>query len=143
LASLVIGYGNDLRSDDSAGRVVANRIDALALPGVRVRSVMQLTPELALEIAAVDTVVFVDASIDVTKTTLEPVDVAPIDPSAMTHYNTPSTLLGMTAMVGDVPSTAVAVSIPVTNLSLGLELTPMTEIGVDQAVAMVTSLLTE
>ncbi len=143
MASLVIGYGNDLRSDDGAGRVVADRIEAMRLPDVAVRSVMQLTPELALDIAGVDTVVFVDASIDVARTTLEPVDAAPVGPSAMTHYNTPATLLGMTATVGAMPSTAVTVSIPVTDLSLGLELTPMTEIGVDQAVAMVTSLLTE
>ena len=30
MRSLVIGYGNDLRSDDGAGRVVADRIDARA-----------------------------------------------------------------------------------------------------------------
>ena len=44
--SLVIGYGNDLRSDDGAGRAVADRISEMELPGVAVRSVMQLTPEL-------------------------------------------------------------------------------------------------
>ncbi len=141
--SLVIGYGNDLRSDDGAGRAVADRISELELPGVGVRSVMQLTPELALEIATVDTVVFVDASVDVAKTTAEPVSASPIDASAMTHYNTPATLLGMTATVGPVPSTAVAISIPVTDIGLGMELTPMTEIGVEQAIAMVTSLLAE
>jgi hydrogenase maturation protease len=141
--SLVIGYGNDLRSDDGAGRAVADRIDALELPGVGVRSVMQLTPELALDIAAVDTVVFVDASIEVATTTAEPVAPEAINPAAMSHYNTPSSLLGMTATVGRVPTTAVAISIPVTDIGLGMELTPMTEIGVDQAVAMVRSLLTE
>lgn len=141
--SLVIGYGNDLRSDDGAGRAVADRINKLELPGVGVRSVMQLTPELALEIATVHTVVFVDASVDVAKTTVEPVSASPIDAAAMTHYNTPATLLGMTAMLGAVPPTAVAVSIPVTDLGLGMEFTPMTEIGIEQAVAMVTTLVTE
>ena len=140
--SLVIGYGNDLRSDDGAGRAVADRVEALHLPGVAVRSVIQLTPELALEIAEVDTVVFVDASVEVTETTAAPVTPESPDPSAMSHYSTPGTLLGMTATIGRVPSTAVAISIPVTDIGLGLELTPLTEISVDQAVGMVREIVT-
>ncbi len=140
--SLVIGYGNDLRSDDGAGRAVADRVEALQLPGVAVRSVIQLTPELALEIAEVDTVVFVDASVEVTETTAAPVAPESPDPSAMSHYSTPGTLLGMTATIGRVPSTAVAISIPVTDIGLGLELTPLTEISVDQAVGMVREIVT-
>jgi hydrogenase maturation protease len=143
LVSLVIGYGNDLRSDDGAGRVVADRLDALALPGVTVRSVIQLTPELALEIAKFDTVVFVDASVEVAETTSTPVVAGLTDPTAMSHYNTPETLLGMTAKVGQVPSTAVAVSIPVTDIGLGMELTPMTAVGVEEAIAIVTAIVTE
>ncbi len=141
MAALVIGYGNDLRSDDGAGRVVADRISAMDLPGVSVRSVMQLTPELALEIAKVDTVVFVDASVEVDETTATAVETEAVEPSAMTHYSTPGVLLGMTATVGDVPTRAVAISIPVTDIGLGMELTPMTEIGVDQAVTMVTEIV--
>ena len=80
MVSLVIGYGNDLRSDDGAGRVVADRLDALALPDVTVRSVIQLTPELALEIAKFDTVVFVDASVEVAETISTPVVAGPKDP---------------------------------------------------------------
>ncbi len=141
MQTLVIGYGNDLRSDDGAGRVVADRIDALGLPGVEVRSVSQLTPELALEISGFDTVVFVDASIDVMQTTSTAVSAAPAEPSAMSHYSSPESLLSMTATVGPVPSQAYAVSIPVANLGLGFELTPIAEIGVEQAVDMVTSIV--
>ena len=141
--SLVIGYGNDLRSDDGAGRAVADRISAMELPGVAVRSVMQLTPELALEIAEVDTVVFVDASVEVSKTTATPVSMEAADPSAMSHFATPGSLLGMTATVGPVPSKAVAISIPVTDIGLGMELTPMTEIGVDEAISMVREIVNE
>ncbi len=141
--SLVIGYGNDLRSDDGAGRAVADRIAALKLPGVEVRSVMQLTPEMALEIAEVDTVVFVDASIEVDTTISSPVVAEAAAPSAVSHYATPGSLLGMTSTVGPVPSQAVAISIPVTDIGLGMELTPMTEIGVNNAVSMVTAIVTE
>ena len=139
--SLVIGYGNDLRSDDGAGRAVADRVDGLNLPGVVVRSVMQLTPELALEIAEADTVVFVDASIEVEATTAAPVAAASPDPSALSHFSTPATLLGMTATIGKVPSTAVAISIPVTDIGLGMELTPMTELAVAEAIEMITAIV--
>ena len=142
MRSLVIGYGNDLRSDDGAGRAAADRIDALGLPGVSVRSAIQLTPELALEIAGVDTVVFIDASVEVTRTTATPVKAEEADPSAMSHYATPGTLLTMTAAVGAVPGTAVAISIPVTDIGLGMELTPITELGVERAVSMAKDIIT-
>jgi hydrogenase maturation protease len=138
--SLVIGYGNDLRSDDGAGRVVADRIDSLRLPGVTVRSLMQLTPELALEIASADTVVFVDASVEVAMTTARPV-VAEKSDHSMSHYATPESLLSMTETIGEAPAKAVAISVPVADLGLGTELTPVTAIGVDQAVAMVQELV--
>jgi len=101
----------------------------------------QLTPELALDIACAEQVVFVDASVEVARTTVS--DIAPETPSqgALTHHNTPGSLLEMTAAVGRVPQRAVAISIPVTELGLGTELTPMTELAVDQAVSMVLDLL--
>ena len=142
MRSLVLGYGNDLRSDDGAGRVVAERIGELDLPGVAVRSVLQLTPELALDMAEVDTVVFVDASVEVSKTTASPVRPDGDDHSGMSHYSTPGRLLAITATVGKPPSRAVAISSPVTDIGLGMELTPMTAIGVDQAIEMVKDIVT-
>ncbi len=141
--SLVIGYGNDLRSDDGAGRVVAARVSALDLPGVEVRAVSQLTPELALEITRFDLVIFVDASVDVTETTTTPVRAAPTQPAAMTHYASPESLLGMTATIGPVPARVYAVSIPVSDLGLGFDLTPGTELGVEAAVSAITTILTK
>ena len=62
--SLVIGYGNTLRSDDGVGVWVADRIAALHLPGVDVKTCHQLFPELAADILPYDTVIMVDASAD-------------------------------------------------------------------------------
>ena len=139
MASLVIGYGNNLRSDDGAGRVVADRIKAMHLQGVQVRSVPQLAPELALDVANAETVVFVDTSIKVADTTIEPVIAEP----AGAHYSTPGSLLELTATVGRAPVRAVAISLPVTELGPGTELTPMTEIAVERAVAMVVDLVAD
>jgi hydrogenase maturation protease len=143
LSTLVIGYGNDLRSDDGAGRVVADRIAALDLPGVTTRSLSQLTPELSLEIAGATQVVFVDASIDVAKTTVTPVVADTAEESPWTHHTTPQSLLAMTGTVGPVPQSAHTVSIPVADLGLGLELSPISAAGVDEAVELITDLICE
>lgn len=58
---LVIGYGNTLRSDDGIGQQVAEIIASWELEGVRSLPVHQLTPELADDMAQVETVIFVDA----------------------------------------------------------------------------------
>ena len=60
--ALVIGYGNTLRSDDGVGVWVADRIAALHLPNVDVKTCHQLFPELAADILPYDTVIMVDAS---------------------------------------------------------------------------------
>lgn len=143
MATLVIGYGNDLRSDDGAGRVVADRIEALGLPDVAVRSLSQLTPELSLEIAGRDCVIFVDASVDVAKTTVSQIVANSAEKSAWTHYTTPEALLAMTGEVGFVPKCAHAVSIPVADLGLGMELSPISALGVEEAVEMIFDLIGE
>lgn len=143
MKTLVIGIGNDLRSDDGAGRVVADRIEGLGLEGVQVRSLSQLTPELALEIAKVDTVVFVDASVEVSKTTVTEVAPLPATGSAVAHFADPGTLLGMTETIGTIPERAFLVSIPVADLGLGLGLSPIATLGVDRAVAMISHLICE
>src|SRR5690606_3268607 len=62
--TLVIGYGNEWRADDGVGPEVARRIGRLGMPGVRVLSVHQLTPELAEDLSAVDRAVFIDACLE-------------------------------------------------------------------------------
>lgn len=68
LRSLVVGYGNDLRSDDGVGRAVVANLAARLGEGVpsalQLRSCHQLLPELAADLAAVDRAVFADARID-------------------------------------------------------------------------------
>jgi hydrogenase maturation protease len=141
--TLVVGYGNDLRSDDGAGRVVADRIEALGLPGVTVRSVSQLTPELALEMAGADRVIFVDASVEVARTTLGTVGLETADDSPWTHFTTPAALLAMTGEVGPVPAHAHTVSIPVADLGLGIDLSPIAGAGVEEAVTLINQLICE
>jgi hydrogenase maturation protease len=59
---LVIGYGNSLRGDDAAGRLVADTVASWGLPGVAARSTHQLVPELTEELSQTACVVFADAT---------------------------------------------------------------------------------
>jgi hydrogenase maturation protease len=102
---LVIGYGNDLRGDDGIGRRVAEAIAEAGLPGVRVRTTHQLTPELAAEIAEASRVIFVDALAD---STIESVQVQQLaieeTPDWSTHTADPRVLLALTrALYGATP----------------------------------------
>ena len=61
--------------------------------------------------------------------------------SDWSHFTTPGALLAMTGSVGPVPRCAHAVSIPVVDLGLGVELSPIAAIGVDEAVEVITNLI--
>jgi hydrogenase maturation protease len=61
---LVIGYGNELRSDDCVGPRVAEAVAEMKLAGVRAIACHQLTPELAEAVSLAGAVVFVDAAAD-------------------------------------------------------------------------------
>lgn len=140
-SALVIGYGNDLRTDDGAGRWVADQIDGLELEGIEVRSVPQLTPELALAVSGRDAVVFVDASVDTTELTIERVEPSGSASDVMTHHGNPATLLSMVPSVGDMPAEAWIVSIPARDLSMGFEMTVKTQEAAEAAVSAIVELV--
>jgi hydrogenase maturation protease len=131
---LVVGYGNDLRSDDGAGRVVASQIETADLPGVVVRSQSQLTPELALDITRADVAVFVDASVDCEELTVHTVRPGEPGSQSMSHHTDPARLLLLAGDLGRVPPDTYVVSIPASNLELGFELSPRTAAATEEAV---------
>lgn len=137
---LVIGYGNDLRSDDGAGRAVAEMVSDLELPGVEVRTVSQLTPELSLEIAGRAKVVFVDADVDATEVTVREVTAGPPGDGPMTHHGDPATLLSLTENVGALPDEALVISIPAANLQMGFAFSPRTERAIGEAVDLIAAI---
>lgn len=140
---LVIGYGNDLRADDGAGRVVADTVEARGIEGVDVRSVSQLTPELALDIAGRHRVVFVDASVDADVLSIEPVTAGNPEAGVMTHHGDPASLLALVSHVGDQPSEAVVFSIPASDLGLGFGLSERTQRAVDEAVEIIVGMASD
>ena len=63
---LVLACGNTTRSDDGVGPFWRSglRSGSATIPHVRVVSRQQWTPELAEEVAAADSVLFLDSSVD-------------------------------------------------------------------------------
>ena len=138
---LIVGFGNDLRSDDGAGRVVASRIEAMDLPDVDVRSQSQLTPELALDITRADIVVFVDANVDCKEMAVHPVQAGERGTQSMSHHTDPAALLLLAGDLGRVPPRAYTVSIPATNLELGFDLSPATAVATEEAVEAIVGIV--
>ncbi len=134
---LVIGYGNTLRRDDGVGPKVAEAVAKLALQGVRTLACPLLTPELAEAVSQACIVIFVDAAVDAP----QEVQMRALAPAAtsqvMAHAASPATVLALARDVfGHVPE-AWWLTIPVENLGLGEELSPLALRGFEKAVEQV------
>jgi hydrogenase maturation protease len=126
---LVIGYGNELRGDDGAGPRVVRTVAGWHRPGVRALAVHQLTPELAVELADAERVVFVDAAVDVSEVFWRPVH-ATDQPARLGHASDPGWLLGLTrALAGRTPEAWLA-TIPAPELGCRTDLSPAAARGV-------------
>lgn len=136
---LVVGVGSELRCDDAAGRRVADIVAELHLPGVEVRSVHQLTPELATVFARRQLVVVVDASVDVDRLTVNEIATAAAVGSFSHHLDVGS-VVALSHLFPDPPRRVVTVGIPAHDLSLGTRLSSATESQLLAAVSAVTEL---
>lgn len=141
--TLVIGFGNELCGDDGIGPHVARVIEARRLPNVRVRTLHQLTPELAEEIHSASQVVFVDASRELRPTA---VVVAPVNleetNSLQTHWVDPAGVLALTrAIYGRMPR-AWLVTVEGKHFEPGDRVSPSTIAHAEEAVQRIIALLT-
>ncbi len=132
---LVIGVGSPLRTDDAVGRVVADRLGELDLPGVETQAVHQLAPELAAGWFGRRLVILVDADVEVTAPLLRTV-ARPTGSGAMSHHVDPASLLGLASLLGNPPDTLEVLSLPVADLTLGTELSEAAETVAERAVAL-------
>jgi hydrogenase maturation protease len=140
-ALLVIGYGNELRSDDGVGPKTAEAVAEWNLPGVRTLTCHQLTPELAVPIASAQCVVFVDAAVDsITSVELREFQ-APAPDQIMAHAADPRILLKLAKEIFGRSPMAFWLTIPVENLAFGEELSPRAYEGLQCALGKIRELL--
>jgi hydrogenase maturation protease len=137
---LVVGVGSELRSDDAVGRRIADRLATRLPPDeVEVRSVHQLTPELADDAVGRRLVVVVDAAVDVRTVTVRQVT-ADGTPTALSHRLDAGALLRLAGLLGSPPADVVTVAVPARRLEIGTELSAAAERDVDLAVDHVAAL---
>jgi hydrogenase maturation protease len=140
-ALLVIGYGNELRSDDGVGPKTAAAVEEWKLPGVRTLICHQLTPELSVPIAAAECVVFVDASVN-KDGAVELTKLAPAGPGeVMAHAAHPRFLLKLANDIFGRSPMAFWLTIPVDDLSFGQNLSAHGRAGVEKALEKIRELL--
>jgi hydrogenase maturation protease len=139
---LIIGYGNTLRSDDSAGIRVAEAVAAQGLPGVRAMAVHQLTPELAGRLADVEVVVFVDARVAGKEAGLA---ISPVEPSSSMlpngHLCDPRSLLALARWLYGHSPRAWLLTVPGIDFSIGEKVSPTAATGIDRAIERIAELI--
>lgn len=144
--ALVIGYGSPLRGDDALGMRVAERLAARELPGTDVRALVQLTPELAADIAEARLAIFVDARADagdgagVQIRTIEPAATGAAGP-LFAHVVEPEVLLALArALFGRCPP-AFLITAPAPECGLAEALSPAAQAFADQAARTIEGLV--
>ncbi len=141
LRVLVVGVGSELRRDDGVGRVVAETIEARRLPGVTVRSVTQLVPELVEAMVEADRVIFIDAAVSSKEVIVRKTE--PRQDGPTSHHGDPGTLLRLADLIGGPVPEAYTVSVPVLDLGLGTGLTPFCRSQVAATSDTVEALITQ
>lgn len=138
---LVIGFGNTLRRDDGAGVRLAEAVEALGLPGVRVVTCHQLTPELAASIAEAGGVVFADAALDLKARPRWRKLRSAAAPASLAHASDPRALLSLAqALYGHAPP-AWMLTLPAPDLDYGEGLSPVAQQGVAAALRRLSDFL--
>lgn len=130
MRTLLIPIGNSLRRDDGIAHAVLERIDSRC--DFDVRPVLQLTPEIAGDIARYDAVWFLDADAGATQLTIGAMSESPRS-SSLTHVATPEQVIELSRKLFGFAGQAFVCRIPATDFSYGEGLTLNAEELADSA----------
>lgn len=139
--TLVIGYGNTLRSDDQVGVWIANRLAACHLPGVVVRTSQQLHLELVPEFARYSRVILVDASADGEPIAFRRCLPSSLLPVSTDHSVSPEILQHLAGELYNSRPDVVLCAVRGENFDFGWTLTPAVKKRAIEAVEMIAALV--
>ncbi|MBF2020899.1 MAG: hydrogenase maturation protease [Hydrococcus sp. C42_A2020_068] len=142
---LIVGYGNDLRSDDGVGQEIAKVVAQQNRVGVRSLWRHQLTPELAADIAETELVIFVDAYLASQMQDVQDVKVCSVEPldsgTPSSHSSDPRGVLLLARTVFGHCPPAWLIAVPGTNFELGESFSPIAQKGMERALEQLDCLL--
>lgn len=135
---LVIGYGNDLRSDDAVGQRVAEAVAKWGASHIRALAVHQLTPELAEHLAGALLAIFVDAVVGVPEQGVQARRIEPAVPeTSIGHTGDPRALLALTQALYGVCPEAWLIAVPGVDFGFGERLSETAQRGMGEALQQI------
>jgi hydrogenase maturation protease len=144
--TLIVGYGNALRSDDGLGWHAATLLaDDPRLAGAQVQWQHQLTPELAADIGKASLVVLIDVNVEDEPgaISVRRLDATPGTESAWSHHVEPAALLALAHELWNASPPAYVVSVGAASLDVGDRLTPAVEAALPAVVEAVLAIVAE
>lgn len=138
MRTLLLACGNPLRGDDGAAHEVLRLIEPS--PYCARRTVQQLTPELAEEVARFSRVVFLDADTERKALAIEPLRSA-LPRSPLTHAATPEEVVALARALFGFAGEAFLCRIPVRNFSPGAAAADEVLQFVQEAAVQITNLI--
>lgn len=140
LRCLILGCGNTLRGDDGVGAFLCAWADErfAGKPGVRVIARQQWTPELAQDVAAADSVIFIDCSIEQQPGQIHLREIAPSTSATPgTHHVGATELLALAReLFESTPRRACLLTIGAGSLELGERFSPAVKAALPDAQAL-------
>jgi hydrogenase maturation protease len=143
--TLIVGYGNSLRSDDGLGWHVVERLAQDArLQGARVLWRHQLTPELAHDIGRSSLVVLIDVSVEQEPGVIavRRLEATSSTGSAWSHHVDPESLVALARELWNASPDVFVVSVGAGSLEVGERLSPAVEAALPNVVETVVGLVT-
>jgi hydrogenase maturation protease len=137
--TLILGYGNPLRSDDGLGwRAAETLATTLSSDQVEVRSCHQLLPELTSAISQAETTLFIDAAIDGEPGEVRCEPVFPrLEGDRFTHQLSPAAILAWSQKLYGKCPRAFVISVAGGCFELGEKLSPAVAASLPRLTALV------
>lgn len=143
MKTLLVGFGNPLRSDDGVGVNVAEAIEKFNLPDVDVRAYQQLNVDMAGELDGYARVIFVDASEEGPSVRMRPVIAQEGAEKVSSHHLHPGVLLTLAEKLFGVNPQMVLCQIQGENFDVGGGLSGPVKKRAAEAVKRILALLNE
>jgi Ni,Fe-hydrogenase maturation factor len=140
MRTLLIAVGNRLRRDDGVAHTVLGQLGSIR--DVDSRAFLQLSPEVAQDIAAYNAVVFIDSDASAVEPIIQSIDRLPSSP-VFSHLSSPAEVVALSRALFGFGGRALLCRIPVCDLSTGEGLSLQTRACAAQAVVKLENLLGE